>query len=45
MEKSLLQPPIQWATWVNRSANEAGNSPPFRAEVKNEWSYASTYKI
>jgi hypothetical protein len=40
------QPPIQWvpgdlSLGVKRSGREADHSPPFRAEVKNVWSYTS----
>jgi hypothetical protein len=36
----LTQPPIQWVTvarspWVKRPEREAGHSPPFSAEAKN----------
>jgi hypothetical protein len=41
------QPPIQWvpgalSLGVKRPGREADHSPPFSAEVKNEWSYTST---
>jgi hypothetical protein len=41
------QSPIQWVSaalslWVKRPGREADHSPPSSAEVKNEWSYAST---
>jgi len=42
-----IQPPIQWSLRaispeVRQPGREADNSPPFCAEVKNEWSYTST---
>jgi len=36
------QLPIQWVPKVKLPAREANNSPPSRAEVKNEWNYTST---
>jgi len=42
-----IQRPIQWvpgalSLQVNLPGREADHSPPFSAEVKNEWSYTST---
>jgi hypothetical protein len=41
------QPPIQWvpgalSLGLKRPGRESDHSPPFSAEVKNEWSYTST---
>jgi hypothetical protein len=43
----LNQPPFQWvpvalSLGVKRQGREADHSPPFSAEVKNEWRYTST---
>jgi len=32
-------------TGVNRPEHEADHSPPFGAEVKNEWSYTFIYPV
>ena len=44
------QPLIQWGLgavflWVNWPEHEADHSPPYNAELNNEWSYASTFPI
>jgi len=45
-----IQPPIQWvrgavSLGVKRRGCEADHSPPYSAEVYNEWRYASTPPI
>jgi hypothetical protein len=44
------QPLIQWvpgalSLGVKRPGREADHSPPYGAEVKNAWSYTSTFSI
>jgi len=44
------QPPIRWlpeapSLGVKRPGCEADHSPPSSAEVKNAWSYTSTFPI
>jgi hypothetical protein len=46
----LTQPPLQWiagvlSLGVKREVPEFGHSPPSSAEIKNEWSYSSTFPV
>jgi hypothetical protein len=45
-----IQSPIQWVAGalslgIKRSGCEADHLPPYSAEVKNVWSYTSTFPI